>query len=249
MESLQLRNREVMLWNNRTYFLVFSFLLSLYGWSQDLKADMSVITEKMKASETLLLEVEAKMYNTKGGAMIFQSSAEMMKDGTKMKSKLGEMEFLITDDYEIRIDNEEKSMLILDKSKERKSILPQSKSDLKKFEDDIKEIEKLFSENENKVSIALLSSSGGIKKYSITGIEGIKEVVINLDLNKKSIKSISYEYGSASEKGQYVVVVYSRFEYDATLGSEFNLSGIFTKNQDNYILQGKYKNYHLFTEL
>ncbi|MCJ8289340.1 MAG: hypothetical protein HRT58_22020 [Crocinitomicaceae bacterium] len=209
---------------------------------------MAEIAEAMKTASSISIGVDIKMYSKKGGGLIYKSNASLIKSEESTKSVLAEMEFVNTPLYEVRVDHEERAVLIFKKEKPSDTNLPETEQ----VEFDVEALKKLIESEESttkKPTIKLVSSVGGIKKYSIKGSPGISELILELDLTNKKIKSVLIEYGDASSKGQYVVLRYSTFTYNTDVTSVFNLTNYFTEKDNNYVLSPKLKGYHIYTEL
>lgn len=229
-------------------FIGFILFVPLSSFSQDLEKDMAEIGDKMESATSVSMEVDVKVYSSKGGTIVYSSGASLIKSENSTKSVLGEMEFINTPEYEVRVDHEDKAILIFKKLAPSDSKVPKTEQ----VEFDMEVLKKLIESEEGsqkKPIIKLLSSSGGIKKYSISGTPGIVETVLELDLTNKKIRSVRMEYGSDNSKGQFVVLNYSKFVYDADVSTSFNLANYFTESDKTYILSNKLKGYHIYTEL
>ncbi len=238
------------MFQNRTNWLftiaVCFFSSALFG--QDLEKDMAEIADKMKASTSVSIDVDIKMYSNKGGSLIYKGNASLSKSQESMKSVLGEMEFINTPKYEVRVDHEERAVLIFKKEKPSESNMPKSEQ----VDFDVEALRKLIENEEstsNKPEVKLISTTGEIKKYSIKGSPGISELIVELNSVKKKIVTVRLEYGDGNSKGQYVVLSYNLFVYDTDVSSDFNLANYFTEKDNNYVLSSKLKGYHLYTEL
>lgn len=229
------------------YILGIFCLFSLPTLAQDLEKDLTEIGQKMEASTSVSIVVDVKMYARKGGSIVYTGNAKMIKSNESTKSVLGEMEYINTPTFEVRVDHEEKGVLI-----HRKEVAdPSAKAT--KWEDvefDIEALKKIMESQgkSSKPTIKLVSSSNGTKKYSITGTEGISESVIELDMNTKKLVSVRYEYGTGSDNGQYVVLNYSKFTYNSDVSSAFDLSKYFTENESTFVLAPDLKGYYIYTE-
>lgn len=215
---------------------------------QNLEKDMTEIAEAMKTASSLSVGVDIQMYSKKGGSLIYRGNASLAKSKESTKSVLAEMEFVNTPSYELRVDHEEKAVLIFKKETPSDSNLPKSE----KVDFDVDALRKLMEgeESSKKPTIKLISSSGGIKKYSIKGSSGISEMIVDLDITNKKIKSVIIEYqNDGGSNGQYLVLNYSKFDYNTDVSSAFDLTNYFTEKDNNYVLSQKLKGYHIYTEL
>jgi len=224
--------------------LITSFFLAFFGLSQDLEKDFEQIVQKMDSARSIMIDVSVKAYNRKGGQAIYSTKASVIKMEESSKSILGELEILMTPEYDLKIDHEEKAILILKKQ-------DVSKQDLPNFDDlDMKKLRKYFESDESDVKpkIKLISNEGGIKKYSITNVPDIFEMQIHLNSKTNKLLKLSYEYGNSNSKGQYVVLNYSKFDYDLDQSKEFDLTNYFTIDGGEYVLNKRLVGYKIFTE-
>lgn len=224
-------------------FALVCCILVNYTYSQNIHKDIELISEKMETSTSVNLEVDVKVYSKKGGELIYSSKASAFKMGeAQSKTVLADMEFIQTTDFELKIDHDEKAILIFNKKHT-------NSSKNESFEFDLNKLKDLFNTNENKSpSVKLLSNVSNIKKYSITGIPGTKEILITLDVSHLKIISVIYEYGTAKEPGQYILLNYTKFDFNTDLSSHFDLKKYFSIVSGEYVLNAKFKDYHLYTE-
>lgn len=221
-------------------------LLSFLSFGQDLKTDFQSIANRMESAKSVMINVDVKMHSRKGGTPIYSSKASVSKMGTSSKNVLGEMEFITTSSYELKLDHEERAVLIFEKTGNS----TQESSPKQTVDFDISELQKFLEENESKSSTKtkLISNANGRRLYSITGVPDISEMTIELDVNTKKIIKITYEYGTSSKKGQYVVLKYEKFQYDLDLTAHFDLTKYFSIENDAYVLNSSLKGYHIYTE-
>lgn len=223
--------------------IVVIVLCSFTGFGQNLNDDLQKIVSKMDSSKSVSLEIDVKMYSDKGGSMIYSSKAAVYKSGLKTKNVLSEMEYIDSGKHTVRIDHEEKAVLI-----QKKQSLSKEKLASMQDQVDVKELQKLLKSESNgsKSTVKLKSSTTGIRIYSITGISEMKEVIIELNFNESAIRKISYEYGEQS--GQYVVLDYTKFDFNKDLSSEFEMTKYFTMENNIYKLSPALAGYILYTE-
>jgi len=224
-----------------TLFILFSFTLI----GQDLTKDFEEIISKMETSKSVSIQVNVKMYGSKGGSLIYTSHASVDKMGEDYINVLSEMVFISTNDYSLKIDHEEKAVLIINKKN-----IETPKDEEKISEYDVKRLRDFLITNQNKViyTISLLSNSSGIKTYSISGVRGMKEMLITLDMNNKTIKKVCYEYDSRESNSRYIELEYHKFIYDVNLSQKFDLSSYFRIENNKYVLSTALQGYNLYTE-
>ncbi len=214
------------------------------AFGQNLESDLQKISESMESAKSVAINVQVSSYSSKGGSLIYSAEASAMKMDRSMKNVLAEIETISTPYYELKIDHEERAILILEKDS-TESIQEINLSDF-----DVRKLKKYFENDQSEYSktVKLVSNSNGKKTYSITGIEGMREVLISLDANSNKIIQITYEYGSNSQKGQYTVLDYTKFVYNKDLSASFDLNTYFSEVNGQYVLVDKLKGYQIFTE-
>ena len=222
--------------------VTIAFFVGTLCSAQDLQKDFATIGEKMESASSISIAVDVKMYSSKGGSLGYSSKASSMKMGEYSKSVLGELEFINTPKFELKLDHEERAILIYKRDTTSTSFRELSLEDF-----DVKKLQKFFEKNQSQptTEVKLVSAASGVKTYSITGAKGIKEMRVVLNMTSKKISKITYEYDGS---GQYVVLTYSGFDYDKDLSSHFNLDSYFKEVGGKYVLTDKLKNYHLYTE-
>lgn len=231
----------------KLYIALFVGGISTVSFAQDFEKDMTEIGERMENSSTVSISVDVKMYSKKGGRIIYAGSAGMIKSNESTKSVLGEMEFISTPEYELRVDHEEKELLIFKKKAPSDTKIEEREQ----VEFDVEALKKLIESDQagqKKPVVKLISRAAGIRTYSISGSVGIVEVILELDMNAKKINSVKYEYGDASSKGQYVILIYTKFLFDSDVSSDFDLTNYFTETDSKYVLASKLNGYYIYTE-
>lgn len=200
----------------------------------------------MDSARSVAIDVNVTMFSSKNGSKVYATGASIYKMQNSYRNVLGEIETIITPDYDIRIDHEDQAVLILDKAKTDK---------LEKefnFNVDLEKIKEYFDTVKRKdrsLTVELISNINNLKKYSVKGIDGFKSFEVELDMSNKSIRAVKFEYTNESYSGQYVVINYTKFEYNKDLAKYFKLSNYFTVQNNKYILNENFKGYQLYTEL
>lgn len=228
----------------KTKILLIFLSIGFFGVSQSLEADLELIAEKMNSCSSVSIGVFVNVKSSKDGASIYKAKAELQKRGGNSRSVLGEMESLRLEEYDLRIDHEEKMVLVVDKENLEQRIDP-SEMDI-----DVKALKKLLKNKDAPVpnEVKLVSNKDKIRKYAISGIQGMTEVIVVLDMNRLSMKSISYEYESSELGGQFVELIYETFEYDINLSEVLNTAQYFFLKDDKIVLHDSLKEYTLYTE-
>lgn len=225
--------------------LLLFLLIAGTSFAQSLEKDLDAIATKMKESNSIALSVNVSVYTHKGGSKVYGAKASMQRMGKNTRNVLAELETIHTEAYDVKLDHEEKMVLILDEETRPESM------DADQMGFDIKALKKLMAKDEEATpssKVQLLRSEGSEKTYKISGTQGLDFAEITIDTAGYKIKKVIYKYGSASEGGNYVVLNYSQFDYDKDISSVFELTNLFQKEEGRYALKGAIKDYTLFTE-
>lgn len=222
--------------------LLFLFATSI-SWSQSLDADLNAIVKRMEAAKSVSIEVKVEMYGKRGGSLLYSSNASIDKMGDFAINKMGEMEFHIQPTCDFKVDHEEKIILVHRKKQSQK---PRK---IEQLDLDVEQIRKMFKSGDEAVNTkpTLLSDKAGIRTYKISGSSSFKDFIIRLDMNKKCLLEVSYEYDE-NNTGQYVVLHYTRFEYDRDLAGKFDSKNYFTVENNKYVASATLKGYKIYAE-
>jgi hypothetical protein len=213
--------------------------------AQDLKKDLNDVIAGID-STSVSIEAAVSVRGRKGGAVIYSAKASVYRNGAASYTQLAEQEFLVTKTYEVHVDHEEKAILIL--KKDGKS----DKKSTKSMDFEVSSLKEFLEEKPDKAvpRVILTANSQGVRTYSITNVSGMKEVRIVLNMNDRSIKSVSYEYAESSEqKGQLVTVEYTLFKKNAETADKLKTTRFFTEAEGKYVPSARLKNYRIYTEL
>lgn len=223
-------------------FLICLFSSSLYG--QDFEKDLKAIVSRMDTSKSVSIVVKMESFQKKGGKKMYDSEGTLEKSYSNSITSIGGSTVFISSKYQVEIDKEEQTMMVLKKSQKDKS---SKKEEKMKF--DMKELKKLMEEENgaSKPVIKLVSNNNGIKTYQMTKISGYKEIKVVLNSNLYSLVSVSYEYSAnSSYKGQYIVVNYTKFDLKASFSKNyFSESKFFKVDKNTYTPSSAYKGYKL----
>lgn len=236
--------------NNKNILAFLFAMSSLVLFSQDLTSDLENISKRLEKSNETQLVTEVKTYTKRGGTLIYNTKAELYRKGDSTATTLGDIQFLEVGKYHIRIDEEEKAILIHDKSQNTSDHqeISFSKKDLKSIKETLEALQNQQNSS-NKIKYALVQDKNEIRTYASTNTPGLKEVRIAINHKKNTLVSITYEYGNDDEEGNFVEINYSTFSYSIGNEKVFDLEQIFTISGGKYKLSPKYQHYHLYTEL
>ena len=228
----------------KTSSLLFIFIL-FTGWSsaQSLQNDMQEVIKEMDNASSVSLVIDVQVYDKRGGQKTYATRASLDKMGANSRYVVGEVTMVDTKKYQVRVDSEEKAILILDKSKKK----PEK---LENFDVDLKALKKALEEQQGNTpqkAIELLSENNGVRKYKVSELNDFEEMIITFDMNKKVIRSVAYQYG-VKYGGQFASLNYSTFTYNKDLSEVFNMMAYFTIKNNTYVLNNKFKGYTIYTE-
>lgn len=223
--------------------LLLLFLTPYLFFAQDFKKELKSIVDKLDSASVVSLTVKINAYQKKGGSLIYNTTSLMNRKYKNTYTKLGEMEYISCDGYQLQIDNSEKYIYVSKKKKTNQQDLQIDIKSLKKFyEQDEKSTQKA------KIKSELIGESGGIKSYKITGSDDASEIIFDLDVKNGKLKRVIYTYSQESSvSAKYIVLDYTQFEIGQS-DFDFDLKRYFTLSNDKYILSSKYKTYKLIVE-
>lgn len=213
----------------------------------ELSKDLDRIVAHMDSLSSMSIEASVKVYGRKGGSIIYSTNAAVYRNAGGSLTKLGDQEYFIGKNYDVTVDHDEKAVLILKKEPNKPG-----KANKQSVDFDAAALKKLLEpgEKESARKVKLVSNQNGKKTYSISGVPGMKEVRMVVNMTELSIESVTYEYAEESEnKGQYVSVVYTRFKKDADVSALLQSSNYFSESGGSYVLVPRLKHYKIYTEL
>lgn len=223
--------------------ILFFVVVTATAFTQNFEQDLKSIVQQIDSSKNTSIAVKVNVYQRKGGKLIYSTTCLSEHQQKNSYTKLDQIEYLICGGYEIQIDHEEHTFFI------HKSSIGKKQD----FDIDVKSLKKFFESEQNNETVKkqktkLLTENNGIRAYQMTGMDGMKEIIFELDINRKKIKKIIYHYSENSGvSGQYMVLNYEKFEITQDPFS-FELKNYFTQVNGKYTLNSKYKNYKLLTE-
>lgn len=221
--------------------------LSTIGKAQDLTKDLQRIMSNIDSTSSMEIEAKVNAYSRKGGSVIYTANTAIYRTADAALTKLGDQEFLITPLYDVKVDHEEKAVLI-------QKIAPgqANKKTTQKLDMEVSKLLKMLEKGEtaSQQKIVLVSNQSGKKTYSVTNSPGLKEIRIVLNMTALSIESVTYEFNDKGEnKNQYVTVEYTAFNKNTDLTARLKTSQYFTESNGEYVLATRLKGYKIYTEL
>lgn len=224
--------------------LIGLFLLVPSLRSQSLMEDLKEVSVVLDTAKSVHIQVVCKVYTKRGGELLNTVNTEVLKKGKMSVSTFDDLAVFTNEKYGVYVSDENKSIMVISKSKYNSKMPSMDEKGIDQFVSWMKK-------QQNKTSFhpTLISDEGGIRTYSITNLEELKEVLITVNVKNKTILRISYEYDESSQQKQkYISLNYSKFLINS---NEINLD-----QADYYIQQSgkffpgrKYKSYSITTNL
>lgn len=226
-------------------FVLFTFCAASQDAKDKMNTDFESIANRVDSSSSVSIKVQANIYSLRGGSKISSTTASRFQRDEEYVTQLAELEIIETKKFAVRVDHEEKSLLVLEKQKSGKKI------DTGAEQLDLSALKKFLEENEKqavKPQVQLVSESSSIRKYRITKVSGFIAIEIEVDFSKVALRNVSFEYGSINDPGQFVDLDYT-MHYNTNVDSEFDLAKYFNKKNGEITLSTKLTGYKLYTEL
>ena len=227
--------------------LTISWLFASFSFGQDaqveLQAEMERIQQKMDTVNTVSIRVEANVYSKRGGSKVSSVSASRYQRGDEYFTDLAGLSVLETKNFAMRLDHEERSILVLKKEKPKKKLKTET------IDLDISALNKMMeTESESKMKVSMVSANGNLKKYRVTGMSGIISMEITLNVDTSTIVAVNFEYGTVSSPGQFIELSYE-MSYNQNVDEQLNTTNYFTEENGEFVVSSNLSNYNLYTEL
>ena|SRR3989344_7173980 len=100
----------------KTALNIFVFLISVgVGYAQDIKSDCLKINQKYNTSKKVSMKMEYNLYSNHTATVPFQKErGEMKRNNELMSYKIGPMETVRTDKFELVVDNDEQFIAMME---------------------------------------------------------------------------------------------------------------------------------------
>lgn len=219
-------------------------LYSTASKAQNLMDDLKKISSVLDTVETVRIDVVCKVYFKKGGELLSTVNTGLIKKGKKTVSVFDDFEIFMNEKYGVYVNHEDKSITVISKDKYASQMKSIDNKSVDQFVNWMKK-----QENKTSFNPKLLSEEGGVRTYSITGLNDLKELIVAINVTNHTIEKISYEFEESSQQKQkYILLNYSKFI--------INSKEIHLDSKDYYIQQSgkflpgnKYKSYSITTDL
>jgi hypothetical protein len=206
--------------------------------------DLKEVSSVLDTAGAVEIRVICKVYSKRDGELVSTANTGIIRKGKMNVSIFDELEVFTNDQYGVYVNSENKSIMLISKSKHTSRLKAPDDKGLDQFVSWMKK-----HQNKTTFKPSLLTDEEGIRTYSIKGIEDLKEVLVSINTKNKTILKISYEFSESSQQKQrYIILDYSKFKVNS---KEINL------NQKDYYIQqsgkflpgNKYKTYSITTDL
>lgn len=225
--------------------IIGTFCLFVYqSHAQSLMDDLKMVSSVLDTAKAVQINVICKIYSKKGGDLTNTVYTGVTRKGKTSVSILDDVEIFTNEKYGVFIDNEHKSIAVLSKSKHA--------SRLKSIGDEgIDQLVSWMKKHQTKTSFnpVLLSDEEGIRTYSLKNTDDVNEVMISINVIKKCIVKITYEFSeSSTQKQKYISLDYSKFLINQK-ETTINQSDYYIQQSGKILPGNKYKSYSITTDL
>jgi hypothetical protein len=224
------------------FVILFFFALPFH--SQSLMEDLKAVSGVLDTAKSVHIQVVCKIYTDRDGQLVNTVNTGVLKKGKMSVSTFDDMEVFTNDKYGVYVSGENKSIMLISKSKHSDRIQSIDDKGIDQFISWMKK-------QQTKTSFhpVLITDEGGLRTYSIKDLEDLKEVLIVINTNNKSILNISYEYSESSkQKQKFILLNYSKFLVNS---KEIHLdqTDYYIQQSGKFLPGKKYKSYSITTDL
>lgn len=228
----------------------FLFILFLGNTclAQGLSGDLEKIVAKLNTEDEVYIKATATVRTSAAGSILYTAKSKMLRSASLGSATiLDGHESYRNSKHEVLVNPDDKTVFV-------REVVHYNERDFS--EKLLKDVRKyLEEENKDREQVKytekLLSDQNGIRVYSIKNAPGLKEMRMELDMNRLVVKKAEFWFsGDGDQPGYYCIVNYDQFEY--TLGNERTLlaeSNYFQKDgSGKFRLAGRLQTYKLITE-
>ncbi|MGB0176655.1 MAG: LolA family protein [Owenweeksia sp.] len=199
------------------------FFIAIGVWSpgisaQDLKSDLSRMSESFKTSTAFNIEMKSQVILQNGQQNVSEGS--VYKNGADYYSHFNGITRFTTGDMSVAIDGRNKFILIADYRKE----------DQEQMQMEMIQIGDTMDFSKYKVSVKELN---GIKEYTIHNIPGYKTVSMSFTPDHLLYQMIYYFNDGDESMVSRIVLTYQNYHFDEKVRKKD------LKRGDNYLIKGK----------
>lgn len=212
--------------------------------AQNLMDDLKAVSSFLDTAESVQIEVVCKVFAKKEGELLNTIHTAMSKKGKIMFSSLDDLDIFTNDKYGVYINNEEKLITVISKAKYTARMKSIDNKSIDQFVSWMKKQQTKTSFNPK-----LVDEVNGIRIYSISNMDEIKELIVSIDVVNHTIKKISYEFTESSQqKQQFILLDYSKFLVNSK-DIHLNQSDYYIQQSGKFFPGNKYKSYSITTDL
>ena len=212
--------------------------------AQSLVEDMKTISSVLDTARSVQIQAICKVYSQKGGELVSIINTGLSKKGKQSVSTIDDMDIFTNEKYGVYINNDDKSVTVISRSKYADKLKSVSNKSIDQFVSWVKK-----QETKTTFDPKLLSEINGVRTYSITNMDDLKEVVISIDVKKHAIEKISYEFSESSQQSQrFIVLDYSKFLINSK-ETILDQTDYYIQKSGKFLPGNKYKSYSITTDL
>lgn len=217
--------------SNRILLMIVSILcMAVSAGAQDLKRELTQMRELLKGSDQLEVRMKVNVFeNVSKKNLLYQDDVLVMRDKNRCLYKYAASEFLMNNDYMVRVDNEEKEILWAHRAKLDDQALNQQK----KFD-----IDSMLMDYDNS---SFIGNEAGVDHYrAIPGKGDMTQVDLYFKAN--TITKMTYLYTN----GQLVAISFDAFNVRPQwIPTVFNESGYLSFRGSTAVGSGIFKGYRI----
>lgn len=212
--------------------------------AQNLMDDLKLLSAALDTAETVQINVVCKIYSKKEGELVNTVHSGMCKKGKMTFFSLDDLDIFTNDKYGIFINNEEKLITVISKAKYVSRMKSIDNKSIDQFVNWMKKQETKVSFNPK-----MISETNGVRTYSISNLDDIRELIVSIDVKNHTIEKISYEFAETSQQKQrYILLNYSKFVISSK-EIDLNSKDYYIQQSGKFLPGNKYKSYSITTDL
>jgi hypothetical protein len=207
-------------------------------------ADLKIISANLDTAKSVNIEVVCKVYSKKNGDLLSSVNTGIIKSGKSSLTIFDDVEIFTTENVSAFIDKNNSSITVLSKSKVKEQVGTLEDKGIDQFVKWVKS-----QSSQNSFNPVLISNENNIRVYSIKDFNDLKEMLISIDIQSKSILKISYEYTDSSEQKQkFIELNYKKFLINDA-ATKLVQSDYFILKSGKYSAGNKFKSFSITTNI
>ncbi|MDF3026940.1 MAG: hypothetical protein K0S23_1247 [Fluviicola sp.] len=220
------------------------FLFSYSSQAQSLIDDLKAVSSVLDTAKSVKIQVVCKVYSKKGGDLVSSINTGITKKGKMSVSLFDNLEIFTNEKYGVYVDKENESIMVVSKSKHAARLNSMGDKHMNEFVSWMKK-------QQTKVDFkpVLISEEAGIRSYSVTSLDDLKELIVSINVTNHTIEKISYEYVESSQQKQhYILLDYTKFLINSK-EIDLDQKDYYIQQSGKFLPGNKYKSYSISTDL